>query len=212
MSFNSSLHNYFNSSYPNAQTVGESFPNVPFEVFNNITLSLLGPTSQVYQPSVSQTTLTVVCNLIGPTSTVNLPTITQTTDATVIIPAWNTSTVVYPPTIQTGAINIVLEGIASTLVFYPPTVLLEGGLQDTSDILNRNLRQQKRAEEIYEENIAAQILKKRRYDEEQKRKKKKKKLTAQQKFEVLVQQVAPEFRNTKQKRIKALLLLATMDD
>lgn len=206
-------NNYgINSNYKNAQTVSELFPSTPIENTNKVFLIGIGPTSQVFQPVIDQPVQVVALNLLGPTSVVNQPTVTQTLDGTVRLGAWVPSSVVFAPVVINAVPKIILNRIENPPVFHPINVTVEGGTVDTSDILTHYRRREEEANRIYEENIAAQILKKRRYDEEQKRKKKKKKLTPQQKFEVLVQQVAPEFRNTKQKRIKALLLVATMDD
>lgn len=210
MAFGVSFQNGLNWSYTNTYTVSEFFPFVPLETISTTVLPLIGPTSTVFVPSLTQTTLTIDLALLGPTSTVFQPAATQTNDATVNLPAWNVSTIVYTPTVLSGPAVIVLNPIASTQVFYPPTVIREGGDIDTSDILDNYKKRERQENEIYEQNIAAQILKKRRHDAEQKRNKKKK--TAKQKFEDLVLQVAPEFRSNKRKRIQALLLLATMDE
>jgi hypothetical protein len=210
MTFGVSFQNTSNWSYTNAYTVSEFFPFVPLEATNTVVLPLIGPTSTVFAPAITQTSLLIDLAVLGPTSTVFQPAITQTLDATVNLPAWNESTIVYTPAVLSGPAVIVLNFIASTQVFNSPAVFQEGGDVDTSDILNHYKKRERQENEIYEENIAAQILKKRRYDAEQKRKKKKK--TAIQKFEDLVLQVAPEFRSNKRKKIKALLLLATMDD
>lgn len=98
---------------------------------------------------------------------------------------------------------------AGTTAQYPvvplttPSVLITS---DTSDILDRGLYRKRLEMLKYEENIAAQILRRRRYNQETKHAKKK------QRFEQLVMKIAPEFRRKRNKRIKALLLLATMED
>ena len=83
MAFGVSFQNGLNWSYTNAYTVSEFFPFVSLETISTTVLPLIGPTSTVFVPSLTQTTLTIDLALLGPTSTVFQPAATQTNDATV---------------------------------------------------------------------------------------------------------------------------------
>ena len=210
MSYGSEWDGFLNWDYGNA--IGrDQFPSVPLSDDEQVIKAAFIPSGATFYPATITQPVQVIQAINASFSpTIYLLTITQTTTATIICLPWSVETQIYPPVITQPVQTIALNLISSTAIVFNPTIIAPS--TDTSDILDRGRYRQKRAEEIYEENIAAQILKKRRYDEEQKRKKKKKKLMPKEKFEMLVRQVAPEFRSTKQKRIKALLLLATMDD
>lgn len=200
----------------------------------NILLNAIAATTTVYNPTIASTA-NVNLNAIASTTQVYQPTIT--TGDVIILNAIASTTQVYNPTVVAGAVNINLNLIAATTVVYNPTVAAVVISTDNSDILDRGLRKRKKRkteEEKEEENIAAQILKARQEKQEEVQE-------AKKPFEIKIEvdddeeqieievEVAPQMtpeqmaqvdeivktyqaKLKKNKQLRALLMLATMDE
>lgn len=199
---------------------------------SSINLNAIAATTTVYNPTIAATA-NISLNAIAATTTVYQPTV-ETGDFINLdlIPA---TTQVYNPTVTAGAVDILLNLIAATTIVRNPIVELITASTDNSDILNRGLkkRRKKKQEELDEENVAAQILKARQNKPEPTKAVKKpfeikigveseeapqveieasESITAEQQEEIGQIVAQHQAMIKKNKQLRALLMLATMDE
>lgn len=198
----------------------------------DISLNTIAATTTVYNPTIAATA-NISLNAIAATTNVFQPTITTGDLINLnLIPA---TTQVYQPTLTAGAVNINLNLLAATTTVYNPTVELVVESTDKSDILSKGLKKKRRKkqEELDEENVAAQILKARQNKPEPTKAVKKpfeikigveseeapqveieasESITAEQQEEIGQIVAQHQAMIKKNKQLRALLMLATMDE
>lgn len=193
----------------------------------SINFETIGPNTTVYEPTLTPGPVSVALDIIGATTTVQQPTVAAGT-ITVAVDTIAPTTQVYQPDVYNTLQQLNLPVIAPTTQVYGPVV---GTISnDTSDILKRRKRTRK---EIEEENIAVQLLTKQRaetLEEPGSRKQIKIDLKTQQNKDHIgdASKVIPmsdnqfaevgkmveayKLQQIRNKRIRTLLLLASMED
>jgi len=193
----------------------------------SIDVDTIGPNTTVYEPTLTPGPVSVALDVIGATTTVYEPDVAS--GATIIaLDTIAPTTQVYQPDVYNTLQQLDLPVIAPTTQVYGPTVATTSN--DTSDILKRRKRTRK---EIEEENIAVQLLTKQRaetLEEPGSRKQIKIDLKTQQNQDQVVDasKVIPmsddqfaevgkmveayKVQQIRNKRIRTLLLLASMED
>ena len=198
----------------------------------NVNLNAIAATTTVRNPTIT-TTANINLNRITATTNVYQPTIVTGDFINLnLIPA---TTQVYQPTLTAGAVNINLNLLAATTTVYNPSVELVVESTDKSDILSKGLKKKRRKkqEELDEENVAAQILKARQNRPEPTKAIKKpfeikigveseeapqveieasESITAEQQKEIGQIVAQHQAMIKKNKQLRALLMLATMDE
>jgi hypothetical protein len=192
-----------------------------------IDVETIGPNTTVYEPTLTPGPVSVALDVIDAATTVYEPDI-ATGATTIALDAIAATTQVYQPDVYNTLQQLNLPVIAPTTQVYGPVV---GTISnDTSDILKRRKRTRK---EIEEENIAVQLLTKQRaetLEEPGSRKQIKIDLKTQQNQDQVVDasKVIPmsddqfaevgkmveayKVQQIRNKRIRTLLLLASMED
>jgi hypothetical protein len=201
---------------------------------SSINLNAIAATTTVYDPTIAATA-NISLDAIAATTTVYQPTVGTGDFINLnLIPA---TTQVYNPTLTAGAVDILLNLIAATTIVRNPIVELITASTDNSDILDRGVkkRRKKKQEELDEENVAAQILKARQGKPEETKPSKKpfeikieveqeegeepeieievpEPMTEEQRLEIEQVLVKHQAMLKKNKQLRALLMLATMDE
>ena len=201
---------------------------------SSINLNAIAATTTVYDPTIAATA-NISLDAIAATTTVYQPTVGTGNFINLnLIPA---TTQVYNPTLTAGAVDILLNLIAATTIVRNPIVELITASTDNSDILDRGVkkRRKKKQEELDEENVAAQILKARQGKPEETKPSKKpfeikieveqeegeepeieievpEPMTEEQRLEIEQVLVKHQAMLKKNKQLRALLMLATMDE
>jgi hypothetical protein len=193
----------------------------------SINFETIGPNTTVYEPTLTPGPVSVALDVISATTTVYQPNVASGA-TTIALDAIAATTQVYQPDIYNTLQQLNLPVIAPTTQVYGPVVGTTSN--DTSDILKRRKRTRK---EIEEENIAVQLLTKQRaetLEEPGSRKQIKIDLKTQQNQDQVVDasKVIPmsddqfaevgkmveayKVQQIRNKRIRTLLLLASMED
>lgn len=202
----------------------------------NISLNAIAATTTVHNPTIAASNA-IALNAIAATTTVYNPSVD--TGDFIYLNLISATTQVYNPTLTAGAVNILLDLIAATTIVRNPTVSLFVASTDNSDILDRGIKKRKRKkqEELDEENVAAQILKARQQKPEEEKVVKKpfeikieieqeegeepeieieielpEPMTEAERLEIEQVLVKHQAMLKKNKQLRALLMLATMDE
>lgn len=218
----------------NAIAATTTIHNPTIAATNNISLNAIAATTTVYDPTIAATS-NISLDAIAATTTVYQPTVGTGDFINLnLIPA---TTQVYNPTLTAGAVDILLNLIAATTIVRNPIVELITASTDNSDILDRGVkkRRKKKQEELDEENVAAQILKARQGKPQETKPGKKpfeikieveqeegeepeieievpEPMTEEQRLEIEQVLVKHQAMLKKNKQLRALLMLATMDE